>query len=53
VRGVGVVGQSKVKGTVYGDEAELAGTVEARSARRSFSPARRMTGDIWHQDIKV
>ncbi len=57
VRGVGVkIGQNaKVKGTVYGDEVELAGTVEGRieSKRVILSGTARMTGDIWHQDIKI
>ena len=57
VRGVGVkIGQNaKVKGTVYGDEVELAGTVEGRieSKKVILAGTARMTGDIWHQDIKI
>ena len=57
VRGVGVkIGQNaKVKGTVYGDEVELAGTVEGRieSKKVTLAGTARMTGDIWHQDIRI
>ena len=57
VRGVGVkIGQNaKVKGTVFGDEVELAGTVEGRieSKKVTLAGTARMTGDIWHQDIKI
>ncbi|HWC62181.1 MAG TPA: polymer-forming cytoskeletal protein [Rhizomicrobium sp.] len=57
VRGVGVkIGQNaKVKGTVYGDEVELAGTVEGRieSKKVVLTGTARMTGDILHQDIKI
>jgi cytoskeletal protein CcmA (bactofilin family) len=57
VRGVGVkIGQNaKVKGTVYGDEVELAGTVEGKieSKKVILTGTARMTGDIWHQDIKI
>jgi cytoskeletal protein CcmA (bactofilin family) len=57
VRGVGVkIGQNaKVKGTVYGDEVELAGTVEGRieSKKVILAGTARMTGDICHQDIKI
>jgi len=57
VRGVGVkIGQNaRVKGTVYGDEVELAGTVEGRieSKKVILAGTARMTGDIWHQDIKI
>ena len=57
VRGVGVkIGQNaKVKGTVYGDEVELAGTVEGRieSKKVILAGTARMTGDIWHQDIRI
>ena len=57
VRGVGVkIGQNaKVKGTVYGDEVELAGTVEGKieSKKVFLTGTARMTGDIWHQDIKI
>jgi len=57
VRGVGVkIGQNaRVKGTVYGDEVELAGTVEGRieSKKVILAGTARMTGDVWHQDIKI
>ena len=57
VRGVGVkIGQNaKVKGTVYGDEVELAGTIEGKieSKKVVLTGTARMTGDIWHQDIKI
>jgi cytoskeletal protein CcmA (bactofilin family) len=57
VRGVGVkIGQNaKVKGTVYGDEVELAGTIEGRieSKKVILTGTARMTGDIVHQDIKI
>jgi cytoskeletal protein CcmA (bactofilin family) len=57
VRGVGVkIGQNaRVKGTVYGDEVELAGTIDGRieSKRVILAGTARMTGDISHQDIKI
>ena len=57
VHGVGVkIGENaKVKGTVYGDEVELAGTVEGKieSKKVILAGTARMTGDIWHQDIKI
>lgn len=57
VRGVGVkIGQNaKVKGTVYGDEVELAGTVDGKIEAKKvvLSGTARMTGDIWHQDLKI
>jgi len=57
VRGVGVkIGQqAKVKGTVYGDEVELAGAVEGRIEAKKviLTGTARMTGDISHQDIKI
>jgi cytoskeletal protein CcmA (bactofilin family) len=57
VRGVGVkIGQNaKVKGTVYGDEVELAGAVEGKieSKKVTLTGTARMTGDIVHQDIKI
>ena len=57
VRGVGVkIGQNaKVKGTVYGDEVELAGTVDGKieSKKVILTGTARMTGDVWHQEIKV
>jgi cytoskeletal protein CcmA (bactofilin family) len=57
VRGVGVkIGQNaKVKGTVFGDEVELAGTIEGKieSKKVILTGTARMTGDILHQDIKI
>ena len=57
VHGVGVkIGQdAKVKGTVFGDEVELAGTVEGKieSKKVVLTGTARMIGDIWHKDIKV
>ena len=57
VRGVGVkIGQNaKVKGTVYGDEVELAGTIEGRieSKKVILTGTARMTGDVVHHDIKI
>jgi cytoskeletal protein CcmA (bactofilin family) len=57
VHGVGVrIGENaRVKGTVYGDEVELAGTVEGKieSKKVILAGTARMTGDIWHQDIKI
>jgi len=57
VHGVGVkIGENaKVKGTVYGDEVELAGTVEGKieSKKVILAGTARMTGDIWHQDIRI
>jgi cytoskeletal protein CcmA (bactofilin family) len=57
VRGVGVkIGQNaKVKGTVYGEEVELAGSIEGKieSKKVTLTGTAHMTGDIWHQDIKI
>lgn len=57
VRGVGVkIGQNaKVKGTVYADEVELAGTIEGKIEAKKviLTGTARMTGDVSHQDIKV
>jgi cytoskeletal protein CcmA (bactofilin family) len=57
VRGVGVkIGQhAKVRGTVYGEEVELAGTIEGKieSKKVILTGTARMTGDIWHQDIRI
>lgn len=57
VRGVGVkIGQNaKVKGTVYGDEVELAGTIEGKieSKKVILTGTARMTGDVVHHDIKI
>ena len=57
VRGVGVkIGQNaKVKGTVYCEAVELAGTIEGKieSKKVILTGTARMTGDILHQDIKI
>ena len=57
VRGVGVkIGNNaKVKGTVYGDEVELAGTIEGRIEAKKviLTGTARMSGDVSHQDIKI
>src|ERR1700739_2854544 len=54
VRGVGVkIGQNaKVKGTGYGEEGELAGSMEGKieSKKVILASTARMTGDIWHQE---
>jgi cytoskeletal protein CcmA (bactofilin family) len=50
------IGQNaKVKGTVYGDEVELAGTIDGKieAKKVTLSGTARMTGDIWFQDIKI
>ena len=57
VRGVGVkIGNNaKVKGNVYGDEVELAGTVEGKIEARKVVLTRtaHMSGDVIHQDITI
>ena len=57
VRGVGVkIGQNaKVKGTVYGDEVELAGSIEGKIEAKKviLTGTARMTGDVVHQDIRI
>lgn len=57
VRGVFVkVGNNaKVKGTVYADEVELAGTVEGKIEARKvvLASTGRMSGDVVHQDIRI
>jgi cytoskeletal protein CcmA (bactofilin family) len=57
VRGVFVkVGQNaKVKGTVYGDEVELAGTVEGKIEAKKvvLASTAHMSGDVVHQDIRI
>ena len=57
VRGVGVKsGQNaKVVGTVYGDEVELAGTIEGKIEAKKviLTGTARMSGDVVHQDIKI
>jgi cytoskeletal protein CcmA (bactofilin family) len=57
VRGVNVkVGQgAKVKGTVSGDEVELAGTVEGKIEAKKvlLTGTAHMSGDVVHQDIRI
>ena len=57
VRGVGVkIGNNaRVKGTVYGDEVELAGTIEGRIEAKKviLTGTARMSGDVSHQDIRI
>lgn len=57
VRGVHVkVGNNaKVKGTVYGDEVEVAGTVEGKIEAKKviLSATAHMAGDVVHQDIRI
>ncbi|HEY2034052.1 MAG TPA: polymer-forming cytoskeletal protein [Rhizomicrobium sp.] len=57
VRGVGVkIGNNaKVKGTVYGDEVELAGTIEGKIEAKKviLTGTARMSGDVSHQDIRI
>ncbi|HJS46237.1 MAG TPA: polymer-forming cytoskeletal protein [Rhizomicrobium sp.] len=57
VRGVGVkIGQNaKVKGTVYGEEVELAGAIEGKIEAKKviLTGTARMTGDVVHQDIRI
>ena len=57
VRGVHVkIGNNaKVKGTVYGDEVEVAGTVEGKIEAKKvvLAATAHMSGDIVHQDIRI
>src|SRR5437868_12647013 len=57
VRGVSVtVGNgARIKGTVYGDAVELAGTVDGKIEAKKvvLTGTARMTGDVVHQDIKI
>jgi len=57
VRGVNVkVGNgAKVKGTVYGEEVELAGTVEGKIEAKKvvLTGTAHMSGDVVHQDITI
>jgi cytoskeletal protein CcmA (bactofilin family) len=57
VRGVGVkIGSNaKVKGTVYGDEVELAGTIEGKIEAKKviLTGTARMAGDVVHQDVRI
>ena len=57
VRGVSVkVGQSaKINGTVYGEEVELAGTVNGKIEARKvvLTSTAHLSGDIVHQDLRI
>ncbi len=57
VRGISVkVGNgAKVKGTVYGEEVELAGTVEGKIEAKKvvLTGTAHMAGDVVHQDLTV
>lgn len=57
VRGVNVkVGNgAKVKGTVYGEEVEVAGTVEGKVEAKKvvLTGTAHMAGDVVHQDITI
>ncbi|MBV9331400.1 MAG: polymer-forming cytoskeletal protein [Alphaproteobacteria bacterium] len=46
---------AKVKGAVYGDEVELAGTIEGKIEAKTVivTSTGRMIGDILHQDITI
>jgi cytoskeletal protein CcmA (bactofilin family) len=52
---VKVGNDAKVKGTVYGDEVELAGTVDGRIEARKvvLTGSAHMSGDVVHQDITI
>jgi len=57
VRGVSVkIGSNaKVKGTVYGDTVELAGTIEGKIEAKKviLTSTAHMAGDVVHQDIRI
>src|SRR5215469_6833079 len=57
VRGVSVkIGSNaKVKGTVYGDTVELAGTIDGKIEAKKvvLTSTAHMSGDVIHQDIKI
>jgi cytoskeletal protein CcmA (bactofilin family) len=57
IRGVAVkVGQNaRVKGTVYGEEVELSGTVTGKIEARKvvLTSTAHMSGDVIHQDIRI
>ncbi len=57
VRGVSVkIGSNaKVKGTVYGDAVELAGTIDGKIEAKKvvLTSTAHMSGDVIHQDIKI
>lgn len=57
VRGISVkIGSNaKVKGTVYGETVELAGTIEGKIEAKKvvLTSTAHMSGDVIHQDIKI
>ena len=57
IRGVGVkIGHNaKVKGTVYGEEVEVAGTVIGKVEARKvvIASTGHMSGDVIHQDLRI
>lgn len=57
VRGISVkIGNNaKVKGTVYGETVELAGTIEGKIEAKKvvLTSTAHMSGDVIHQDIKI
>ncbi|HEV2161016.1 MAG TPA: polymer-forming cytoskeletal protein [Stellaceae bacterium] len=57
VRGISVkIGSNaKVKGTVYGDTVELAGTIDGKIEAKKvvLTSTAHMSGDVIHQDIKI
>jgi cytoskeletal protein CcmA (bactofilin family) len=57
IRGVGVkIGHTaKVRGTVYGEEVEVAGTVVGKVEARKvvIASTGHMSGDVIHQDIRI
>src|SRR5215469_3239979 len=57
IRGVGVkIGHNaKVKGTVYGEEVEVAGTVIGKVEARKvvIAATGHMSGDVIHQDLRI
>ena len=52
---VKVGSNAKIKGTVYGDEVELAGTVDGKIEAKKVILTRtaHMSGDVIHQDITI
>jgi cytoskeletal protein CcmA (bactofilin family) len=46
---------AKVKGTVYGDQVELAGTIDGKIEAKKvvLASSAHMTGDVVHQDITI
>jgi cytoskeletal protein CcmA (bactofilin family) len=57
VRGlfVKVGNEAKIKGAVYGEQVELAGTVEGKIEAKKvvLTSTAHMSGDVIHQDIKI